>query len=64
MGKAVLNFTDEMKNGDKILLFHSSCKVPRVVSIDRVVRESFPDHIGWDKKSKYFGLKSTKENPR
>ena len=30
----------------------------------KVCREGYPDFTSWDKKSKYYDSKSTKENPR
>ena len=55
---------DEMKKGDLILIYHSNAKPPGVVGIGVVSKEAFPDHFAWDKKSKYYDPKSTKENPR
>ncbi|MAW07822.1 MAG: EVE domain-containing protein [Halobacteriovoraceae bacterium] len=55
---------DEMKKGDMVLIYHSNTKPPGVAGIGVVSKEAFPDHFAWDKKSKYFDPKSTKENPR
>lgn len=55
---------DQMKVGDKVLFYHSSCKVPGVVGIAKVVKESYPDHTSWDQNSRYFDPKSSKEEPR
>jgi predicted RNA-binding protein with PUA-like domain len=55
---------DEMKIGDQILFYHSNCDVPGVAGIAEVSKESHPDHTQFDKKSKYFDPKSTKEKPR
>ena len=55
---------DEMKKGDMVLIYHSNAKPPGVAGIGVVSKEAFPDHFSWDKKSKYFDPKSTKENPR
>lgn len=55
---------DEMKIGDLILFYHSSCEVPGVAGIAKVASESYPDPTQFDKKSEYFDPKSTKENPR
>lgn len=55
---------DEMKKGDLVLIYHSSCKTPGIAGIATVSKESYPDHTCWDKKSKYFDPKSTQENPR
>lgn len=55
---------DDMKKGDLVLVYHSSCKVPGIAGIAEVVRESYPDHTSWDKKSAYFDPKSTEDEPR
>ncbi len=55
---------DVMKVGDEVLFYHSSCAEPGVVGIAEIVKESYPDPTQWDKKSKYYDEKSTKENPR
>lgn len=55
---------DEMKKGDLVLFYHSNAKPPGVAGIAKVVRESYPDHTQFDKKSKYFDPKATTDNPR
>ncbi len=55
---------DEMKKGDLILIYHSNAKPPGIAGVGVVSKEAFPDHFAWDKKSKYYDPKSTKENPR
>lgn len=55
---------DEMKKGDLVLFYHSSCPEPGVAGIAKVVSESYPDPTSWDPKGKYFDPKSSKENPR
>jgi predicted RNA-binding protein with PUA-like domain len=55
---------DEMKKGDLVLIYHSNTKPPGIAGIGVVSKEAFPDHFAWDKKSKYYDPKSTKENPR
>ena len=55
---------DEMKKGDLVLIYHSNAKPPGVAGIGAVSKEAFPDHFAWDKKSKYYDPKSSKENPR
>lgn len=54
----------EMKPGDEILFYHSSCKVPGVVGLARVHKEAYPDFTAWDPDSKYYDPKSTPEKPR
>lgn len=55
---------DEMKKGDVVLFYHSSCEVPGVAGLARVCKESHPDPSQFDPKSEYYDPKATKENPR
>jgi predicted RNA-binding protein with PUA-like domain len=55
---------DEMKIGDEMFFYHSSCKEPGIVGIARVASEPYPDPTQFDRKSKYFDAKSDKANPR
>ena len=55
---------DDIKKGDIILIYHSSCKIPGIVGLAKVIKEKSPDFTSWDKKSPYYDPKSTKENPR
>jgi len=55
---------DEMKLGDKVLVYHSNAKPPGVVGVAEIVRESYPDHTSWDPNDKHYDPKSTAENPR
>ena len=57
------NFMKEMETGDFGFFYHSNTKVPAIVGIVEVVKESYPDHTALDKDSKYFDKRSTKENP-
>jgi predicted RNA-binding protein with PUA-like domain len=55
---------DEMKIGDLILFYHSSCEVPGVAGIAKVASAPYPDKTQFDSKSEYFDPKATKETPR
>ena len=55
---------DEMKPGDLILFYHSSCEIPGVAGIARVASLPYPDTTQFESKSEYFDPKATKENPR
>ncbi len=55
---------DEVKIGDLVLIYHSSCKNVGVAGIARVVKEAYPDHFAFDVESDYYDAKSTPENPR
>ena len=55
---------DLMKVGDHVLFYHSSCPEPGIVGLAHVASASYPDETQWDKKSKYFDAKATRETPR
>ena len=58
------NFLRAMKKGDLLLFYHSSCAVPAVVGIAKVVKEAYPDPTQFDPKNEGYDAKSTKDNPR
>lgn len=55
---------DDIKLGDQVLIYHSSCKDVGVVGIAEVVREAYPDHFQFDPEGPYFDPKSDPDNPR
>ena len=55
---------DQMKEGDEVLFYHSSCPEPGIAGLARVASSAYPDETQWDKKSKYFDPKATRETPR
>lgn len=55
---------DEMKPGDLILFYHSSCEIPGVAGIAKVASLPYPDETQFDSKSEYYDPKATAENPR
>ena len=55
---------DRMKAGDGVLFYHSSCAEPGVAGLAEVCSEAYPDATQFDRKSKYFDAKSTREAPR
>ncbi len=55
---------DEMKKGDGVLFYHSSCPVPGVAGVATIVKEAYPDSTALDKTSEYFDPKSDPKNPR
>jgi predicted RNA-binding protein with PUA-like domain len=55
---------DEMKLGDVVLFYHSSCPEPGIAGLAKVGKLAYPDETQFDPKSKYFDPKSTRENPR
>ncbi|MGR5178570.1 EVE domain-containing protein [Vibrio parahaemolyticus] len=55
---------DEMKVGDLVLIYHSSCKQIGVAGIARITREAYVDHFQFDVDSDYYDSKSDPDNPR
>ena len=55
---------DDMKVGDEVLIYHSSCAVPGVYGLATVSHLAEPDAAQFDKKSKYFDAKARREAPR
>jgi predicted RNA-binding protein with PUA-like domain len=55
---------DQMKVGDEVLFYHSSCPEPGIAGLARVASDAYPDATQWDEKSKYYDAKSSRENPR
>ena len=55
---------DQMRVGDRVFFYHSSCKQPGIVGIAEVSKLAYPDATQFDQDSKYFDPKATFENPR
>ena len=55
---------DEIKKGDRVLIYHSNANPPGVAGTAVVVKEGYPDHTAWDKKDKHYDPKSTRDQPR
>ncbi|MGR5353944.1 EVE domain-containing protein [Vibrio sp. DNB22_19_2] len=55
---------DQVKLGDLVLIYHSSCKNVGVAGIAKVTREAYPDHFQFDLESDYYDPTSDPENPR
>jgi predicted RNA-binding protein with PUA-like domain len=55
---------DDMKLGDLVLFYHSSCEIPGVAGIAKVSKTSHPDPTQFDPKSDYYDPKATNEAPR
>jgi predicted RNA-binding protein with PUA-like domain len=55
---------DQMKVGDKVFFYHSSCAEPGIAGLAAVTKLAYPDATQFDPKSKYFDPKATRENPR
>jgi len=55
---------DDMKLGDPVLFYHSSCPQPGVAGIAEVCKLAYPDETQFDPRSDYYDPKSTRDNPR
>ena len=55
---------DQMKTGDKVLFYHSSCPEPGIAGLAVVASPAYPDETQWERTSKYFDPKATAATPR
>ncbi len=57
------NYMREMRLGDQVLFYHSTCEQPAVVGTAEVVREAYPDHTQFDPRDVHYDPKATREKP-
>lgn len=55
---------DQVKPGDDVFIYHSSCKKVGIVGTAKVVKAAYPDPMQFNPTSDYYDPKSTPENPR
>jgi predicted RNA-binding protein with PUA-like domain len=55
---------DEMRVGDGVLFYHSSCAEPGIAGIAEVASAPYPDESQFDRKSPYFDPATKREAPR
>ena len=55
---------DEMKKGDLAFFYHSSCDVPGIAGIVKVVRTGYPDPTAFDASHHHYDADSDRANPR
>ncbi|MCO5122612.1 MAG: EVE domain-containing protein [Rhizobacter sp.] len=55
---------DDMRIGDGVLFYHSSCPQPGIAGRAEVVSAAYPDATQFDAKSPYYDPKSSPDNPR
>lgn len=61
---AARNFLrDGLKRGDQVFFYHSMAEPAGVAGICEVVREGYPDHTAFDRKSEYFDPDSVAATP-
>lgn len=58
------NFLREMREGDQVFIYHSSCKHIGIAGIAQVARVAYPDPSQFDSNSIYFDAKSPRDKPR
>jgi len=55
---------DDMKKGDGVLFYHSSCPEPGIAGIAEVASSAYPDETQFDRNSPYYDPRATREAPR
>ena len=55
---------DEMRIGDGVLFYHSSCAEPGVAGLARIAGKPCPDPTQFDRSSAYHDPKATADKPR
>ena len=57
------NYMREMKRGDEVFFYHSSCREVGIVGIAEVAKEAYPDATAFDPDDPHFDPKSKPEAP-
>ncbi|HZS65644.1 MAG TPA: EVE domain-containing protein [Burkholderiales bacterium] len=55
---------DQMRVGDGVLFYHSSCAEPGIAGIAEIASAPYPDASQFDRKSPYYDPASKREAPR
>lgn len=55
---------DQMKVGDGVLFYHSTCAEPGIAGLAAVSKLAYPDESQFETGGKYFDAKATREQPR
>ena len=55
---------DQVKLGDQVFIYHSSCKYVGIVGLAEVVKEGYVDHTQFNPETKYHDPKSDPAKPR
>lgn len=55
---------DQMKVGDGVFFYHSSCEVPGIYGLAEIASTAYPDPSQFNPKSKYYDPASKPEEPR
>ena len=54
---------DEMRLGDRVFIYHSSCKQVGIAGIAEVVSQAYADPDQFDNSSRYYDVKASREKP-
>jgi len=55
---------NEMKVGDGVLFYHSSCPEPGIAGLAEVASAAYPDETQFDRKSDYYDPAAKRDQPR
>jgi len=55
---------DQIRKGDEAFLYHSSCEIPGIVAIVKVVRAAYPDATAFDRRDPHYDPASQATAPR
>lgn len=55
---------DDMKVGDRVIVYHSNANPPAAVGIGEVASAPYPDPTQFDSEDSHYDPKSSTENPR
>ena len=55
---------DQMRVGDGVLFYHSSCPEPGIAGVAEVASTAYPDETQFDTNSPYFDPAAKREEPR
>ena len=55
---------DQMRVGDRVFFYHSSCPEPGIAGIAEVSSTAYPDATQFDKKNPHYDPKSSRDAPR
>ena len=55
---------DSMKKGDTAFFYHSSCEVPGIAGIVRILKDGYPDKTAFDRKHHHYDPESKPDDPR
>ncbi|MBL8267791.1 EVE domain-containing protein [Steroidobacter sp.] len=58
------NYMREMRKGDLVFFYHSSCEVPGIAGVATVQREAYPDPTQFDSKHDHYDAASKADEPR